>query len=319
MDSSSTPSKIQLPFANAGGKRVIPIASQPAEAASFTDGFPPVTRTPIAAGGIPPNGLDMNGILFDITSIQQWQCAGGLFPYDSALSTQIGGYPKGARLINASANGIWVNDVDNNVTNPDTGGAGWHLEIAGNFQRMISVSSTTTLTTDQSGSFIECSNTGYVVNLPAPTSQNISYSFYNVASSSNVTISTPSGVIVFGGIGSSTYPLLTGASLRVISDGSNWIAINSSGIFSKAPISSHKDASGLITKYGSILVSANNVATPITFAEAFPTVCAMVVISPVDTGTNVYRMSTGTPNVNGVSAYNTHTAAVTGSWIAIGY
>ena len=59
MQLTDKPSKIALPFANAGGKRTIPVASQigvVAGAASFTDGFPPLTFNPISAGGIPPWG-----------------------------------------------------------------------------------------------------------------------------------------------------------------------------------------------------------------------------------------------------------------------
>jgi len=133
MQSSDTPAKISVPFANAGAKNTIPVPSQISVtpgAASFTDGFPPLTRTPLASGGVPPFGQDMNGVLFAITDIQQWQSAGGLFPWDSALSTAIGGYPKGAHVINATATGVWINQTENNTTNPDTGGAGWVSDSA---------------------------------------------------------------------------------------------------------------------------------------------------------------------------------------------
>ena len=54
----NAPGKLVLPFANAGAKNTIPTASQigiVAGAASLTDGFPPLTRTPLAAGGVPPS------------------------------------------------------------------------------------------------------------------------------------------------------------------------------------------------------------------------------------------------------------------------
>jgi hypothetical protein len=57
--------------------------------------------------------------------VDVWMCAGGGFPYNSAFQTAIGGYPKGARVLMASGNGYWVSTTDNNVTDPDTGGAGW--------------------------------------------------------------------------------------------------------------------------------------------------------------------------------------------------
>jgi microcystin-dependent protein len=67
----------------------------------------------------------MNGILYAITIIQQWQSAGGMFKYDSAFSAAIGGYPKGALLLKADSSGYWQNTVENNTTNPDVSGVGW--------------------------------------------------------------------------------------------------------------------------------------------------------------------------------------------------
>lgn len=131
MQSSNIPSKIPVPFANAAGGsyvNTIPVNSQIGITngrASLADGFPPLTFTPIASGGVPPFGSDMNGILKEITAIQQWQEAGGFFPYDSAFSTIIGGYPKGAVLQASTQVGLWISTVENNTTNPDTGGAGW--------------------------------------------------------------------------------------------------------------------------------------------------------------------------------------------------
>lgn len=146
MQSSSIPTKIPLPFANSAGssyKNTIPTASQIGITngkASLTDGFPPLTFQPISSGGIPPFGADFNGILYEITSIQQWQEAGGMFPYDSTFSTAIGGYPKGAVLQAAAFGGLWVNTTENNTTNPDTGGAGW-TSLAFEGSQSISVTS----------------------------------------------------------------------------------------------------------------------------------------------------------------------------------
>jgi hypothetical protein len=129
MLASSIPSKIALPFASSGSKRTIPVPSQVSitpGAASYTDGFPPLTFTDPAAGGIPPFGVDFNGIFFGITAIQQWQSAGGVFIYDAAFSTSIGGYPKGAILESADSTTQWINLADNNTTDPDGGSpANW--------------------------------------------------------------------------------------------------------------------------------------------------------------------------------------------------
>jgi hypothetical protein len=155
MQSSNIPSKIPLPFAYAAGsgyKNTIPtnslIGIQDGKA-SLTDGFPPLNFTPVSSGGVPPFGADMNGILNEVTAIQQWQEAGGFFLYDSAFSTTIGGYPKGAILQSSSFNGLWVSTVENNTTNPDTGGAGWNSLSFEGISYISVVSNAATLTTLQ--------------------------------------------------------------------------------------------------------------------------------------------------------------------------
>lgn len=131
MQSSNIPAKIPLPFAYAAGpsyKNTIPTASQIGITngkASLTDGFPPLTFTALSAGGVPPFGADFNGILNEITTIQQWQEAGGLFTYDGTFSTAIGGYPKGAVVQSNTTNGLWLSRIENNTDNPDSGGTNW--------------------------------------------------------------------------------------------------------------------------------------------------------------------------------------------------
>lgn len=122
MQLSNVPAKIQVPFASTGAKRTIPIPSQigiTPGAASYTDGFPPLTMQAIAAGGIPPAGQDFNGLFNATTLIQQWQSAGGSFAYDATWSTANNGYPKGAVLSRADGTGFWFNTTDNNTADPD--------------------------------------------------------------------------------------------------------------------------------------------------------------------------------------------------------
>ena len=122
------PSKLVLAFASAGIKNTIPVPSQigvTPGAASYTDGFPPLTMTRPENGGTGVDGLDMNGVLNGLSAVDVWMSAGGGFPYDVAFSAAIGGYPKGARVLMASGGGYWVSTADNNVTDPDTGGSGW--------------------------------------------------------------------------------------------------------------------------------------------------------------------------------------------------
>ena len=129
MQLSQVPVQIVEAWATSGSKtNPIPVPSQVGitpGAASWTDGFPPLCDTPLVSGGIPPSMQDTNGALYQMSAVDVWMCAGGSFPYNSAFQTAIGGYPKGARVLMASGNGYWVSTTDNNVTDPDTGGAGW--------------------------------------------------------------------------------------------------------------------------------------------------------------------------------------------------
>ena len=148
MQSTNIPSKIPLPFAYAAGssyKNTIPTASQIGITngkASLTDGFPPLTFQALSSGGVPPFGADFNGILNEITAIQQWQNAGGFFPYDSAFATAIGGYPKYAILQSSTGQGLWISVYDNNMSNPDVDPAQW--DPLSNFYGTVTIPVTST-------------------------------------------------------------------------------------------------------------------------------------------------------------------------------
>lgn len=130
MKAVDIPARFPEPFAkNATGsyKRTIPATSLDPVAASLDLGFPPDTFVPPGAGGTPPDGRDVNGILFESTAWNQWQSAGGPVPYDPTFSTAVGGYPKGALLTGAQLGLVWISLADDNTTDPDTGGAGWAI------------------------------------------------------------------------------------------------------------------------------------------------------------------------------------------------
>ncbi len=156
MQSTNIPTKIPLPFANSAGAgyiTAIPVTSQIGIVdgrASLHDGFPPLNFTAISSGGIPPFGADVNGILFESTAILQWQQAGGFFPYDSAFSAYVGGYPKGAVIQAAAFSGFWTSTAENNTTNPDTGGAGWTPTAFSGLQSIPLSGASVTLTNLQS-------------------------------------------------------------------------------------------------------------------------------------------------------------------------
>ena len=159
MQLSNCPGKLVLPFASTGNKNSIPVNSQigvTAGAASLTDGFPPLTMTPVAAGGVPPSGLDMNGILYELSAILRWANAGGGYAYDSTFAndSNVNGYPKGARIMRSDGLGYWFNTVENNTTDPEAAGAaaaGWVPDFTNGVTSVAMASANVTLTPLQYG------------------------------------------------------------------------------------------------------------------------------------------------------------------------
>lgn len=131
MLASQAPDRIPLAFATSGTKNVIPEQAgditNPNDA-SYESGFPPITMTPVASGGLPPNGADFNGILFALSALARWQSAGGQMKYSSAFAndSNVGGYPKGAVLESTDGSTLWLCLADNTTSDPDAGAsANW--------------------------------------------------------------------------------------------------------------------------------------------------------------------------------------------------
>ena len=252
MQSTNIPSKIPLPFANSASStyvNVIPTASQIGITngrASLTDGFPPLTFTPISSGGVPPFGADMNGILKEITAIQQWQEAGGFFPYDSSFSTTIGGYPKGALILSSSFNGFWISAAENNTTDPDAGGAGWTSLSFEGLSSVAVVSNTVTLTPLQSAyPIIKVTGTltaNATVNIPAAVGEWIISN--QTTGAFTLTVKTPSGTGVV--VAPSSSQFLWG-------DGTNIYYANASSVTS------------FNTRTGAIVLNSTDVTTALGF------------------------------------------------------
>ncbi|MGL4756436.1 MAG: hypothetical protein ACRCXB_29120 [Aeromonadaceae bacterium] len=126
MSAITEPLKFPVPFAETGLKNAIPATANNATGkAGFDKGFPERTMLPKASGGIPPSGMDFNGILYDITSAIRYMQAGGKPTYDAGFAAAIGGYPLGAVLIGDDGVSVFQNDVAGNETNPNAGGDGW--------------------------------------------------------------------------------------------------------------------------------------------------------------------------------------------------
>lgn len=136
MKLTDKPRQIAVPFASGtADKNTIPNnATQDTKEkgnAAYDSGFPPLTMTAIAAGGIPPHGKDFNGLLNDITAALRYSQAGGLYTFDTTFAQAIGGYAKGAAVLSADGSKIWWNTVDANVTDPDgANAAGWKNLLA---------------------------------------------------------------------------------------------------------------------------------------------------------------------------------------------
>lgn len=132
-----TPETIVRPFGNPtlgptdpGGMVLpIPVPSQVGVengAASFTDGFPPLTMGDPALGGVLPAGQDFNGLLYMITSYCAWLQGGGGFYFSADFVAQNTGYGVGAILRSASdTTKFYMNALADNPNDPDVDPTGW--------------------------------------------------------------------------------------------------------------------------------------------------------------------------------------------------
>ena len=111
------PVNLTLAFAASGNKNTIPQAATGSELASFTQGFPPITMTPVVSGGRPPDGKDFNGILNQLSAHILWMNSGGEYKFDATVATAIGGYSKGMVLLGDDGVSSYISAVDNNSVN----------------------------------------------------------------------------------------------------------------------------------------------------------------------------------------------------------
>ncbi len=125
--SIAAPTVIVQAFANIGDHATIPLVPTvtPGQA-SYDLGFPPPTRIPKNMGGVPPFGVDANGILFDVSSNIAWMQGGNPYQWNAAFVAKNTGYAIGAIL--QSSVDPWryfYNRSANNANNPDVSTAGW--------------------------------------------------------------------------------------------------------------------------------------------------------------------------------------------------
>jgi len=225
MQYSDIPGFIVLPFADSGGKTTIPVTTATPGRASLTDGFPALTRTPIASGGIPPDGTDMNGILFEVSGMARWSAAGGPVTYDSAFSTAVGGYPRGSVLTNKAYNGQWFCTINNNTNDPDASGANWMNLV----RTKTKITATGSLSIRQLGIVLVDATAGNItVTLPGHSAAigiPLYFEFVRVDTTGNTVTITRSGSNTIEGLVS--MPLAVGNRVSLMSDGvSAWSVLS---------------------------------------------------------------------------------------------
>jgi len=122
------PSVIPEAFAlNADPSRrnVIPATTVSTQRASWNIGFPPLTMTPVVAGGKPMLGPDMNGVLYMLSSHDFYQQSGQPYRWNADVVVATGGYAAGTLLGSTDGQTLWLSVINNNVSDPDAAGAGW--------------------------------------------------------------------------------------------------------------------------------------------------------------------------------------------------
>lgn len=84
------PTKIPRAFASSGDKNTIPDSTGSIGLASWSEGFPAITSTPFAQGGVAPKRADFNGIFNALSAATVWHQQGGIYAYDNATDYEIG-------------------------------------------------------------------------------------------------------------------------------------------------------------------------------------------------------------------------------------
>ncbi|MDF0501638.1 hypothetical protein POK33_13005 [Burkholderia cenocepacia] len=105
----------------------------------------------------------------------------------------------------------------------------------GNFQTRKYVTGSGTLALSDTGSWIQAGGSGTsTITLPAPTTINLTYTITNVTNNStSVTIATPTANIYNQAVAAPTFSIDVGATVELVSDGSNWTIVSH---YTRSPI-----------------------------------------------------------------------------------
>lgn len=337
MLASAIPAKIQLPWASSGDKVTIPVPSQIPVTdgrASWTTGFVPLNATPLSAGGVAPFETDFNGVLFQISAVQQWQCAGGIFRYDSDFSTAIGGYPKYAVLMGAT--GIeYSNLADNNTSDPEgIASVNW-ISRMGSYRTARAIAVSSVLDFNDVGSKIVASaGAGAQINFTVPDATNLPFGSTIVLENLS---GFPLGIVqakssdrfisafdTSGAATNYTAPNLSEITLTVFS-ATLW-GIGGTGDFKRANFKSSLSANGWrqlpdgdIEQWG--IANAGAAGSPITvaFPIPFPTGCFQITASQADPAAVIINaVAADSPSASTFRLANSGTSTITARWRAIG-
>lgn len=141
----SNPYMVVIPFCNTGNKNTIQLTRQPSqdpEDATYQEGFPPETMLNQDAGGLPPKGLDFNGIFYELSSPIAHYCRGDRIQFDATYAAAIGGYAKGAIVASSDYQKDYISLVDNNLADPNGTNTTWSV-YAGQGSVPLATSTTT--------------------------------------------------------------------------------------------------------------------------------------------------------------------------------
>jgi len=138
MQNSQRPPIIPESFGNtiSGTLMTFPIpdtVSAGSGAASWAAAWQAINEMPEGSGGIPPLIQDFNGLMRQISAWAQWKSFMHVDFWDSDVNSLVSGpgYRAGAIVQSGTTAGLlWRSNVDNNTTDPDTGGAGWSVLCA---------------------------------------------------------------------------------------------------------------------------------------------------------------------------------------------
>ena len=140
----NNPPLIPQAFATSGSKNIIQDTRQTGqdeEDATWSTGFPNITMQPSESGGLPPKGMDFNGIFNAISSPIVYLQKGGSYKFDSDYATKIGGYSTGSVLQSNDGLSSYVSLIDNNTTdfnsNPSSIGVAWASWAGGSIKSGI--------------------------------------------------------------------------------------------------------------------------------------------------------------------------------------